>query len=77
MVSSAIQLVTAKEHNMVAVAEGEPCLPEEPTVYPAVARDQGVPDGGRTFGNREAADPRGIEAGRTPHCALSQVGHHL
>ncbi len=37
VVSAPFSFTTAKEHNIVAVAEGEPCLPGELTVYPAVA----------------------------------------
>jgi hypothetical protein len=37
VVSPPFSFTTAKEHNIVAVAEGEPCLPGDLSVYPAVA----------------------------------------
>jgi hypothetical protein len=37
VVSPAFSFTTAKEHNIVAEAEGEPCLPGELTVYPGEA----------------------------------------
>ncbi len=37
IVSAPFSFTTAKDDNIVAVAEGEPCLPGELTVYPAVA----------------------------------------
>jgi hypothetical protein len=37
VVSPAFSFTTAKEDNVPAVAEGEPCLPGELTVYPTVA----------------------------------------